>query len=171
MNLEKVYIGIGSNLGNRQNHCEWAIEQLRQLPSTQVTKISSFFETEPVELEDQHWFINAVVEIQTDLSPEELLASCRSLEESLGRVRAVRYGPRTIDLDLLFYGQQVMNTEELTLPHPRLHERQFVLIPLVEIAPDLFHPVQKASVKSLMDKIPDQKTVRRLSSHSENTQT
>lgn len=169
MNHEKVCIGIGSNLGDRMAHCQSAIHHLRELSSTDVIKISSLFETEPIEREDQEWFINVVVEIQTHLSPEELLVSCQSIEGSLGRIRTSRFGPRTIDLDLLFYGQQVMNTLELTIPHPRLHERHFVLIPLLEIAPDWVHPLQKASVKSLLELIQGQKAVRRLPSPSGST--
>ena len=169
MNHEKVYIGIGSNLGDRMTTCLLAIQHLRELPSTELIKISSFYETEPLEREDQEWFINAVVEIQTHLSPEELLECCQSVEGTLGRIRVARYGPRTLDLDLLFYGQQVINTLKLKLPHPRLHERQFVLIPLLEIAPDWFHPLQNVSVKSLLEKIQGQKTVRRLPSPSGST--
>ena len=157
-----AYIGIGSNIGNRLSHCRQAIGEIRQFPGSAVTAVSSFYDTEPLEMPDQDWFMNAVIALNTGFSPLELLDRCQTIEESLGRKRLIRYGPRTIDLDLLFYGQRVMKTDRLILPHPKLHQRRFVLTPLAEIAPDLLHPIIKKSMAELLNQVPDHHSVRRL---------
>jgi 2-amino-4-hydroxy-6-hydroxymethyldihydropteridine diphosphokinase len=134
-----AYLGLGSNLGDRAGTLDRALKVLEER-GIDVTARSSLYETEPVGGPPQGWFLNRVVKVKTDRSPEALLESCLDVEKALGRVREVRNGPRILDVDLLLYGQEVRDTDVLTLPHPRLHERLFVLIPLVEIAPDVRHP-------------------------------
>ena len=158
---EIAYIGIGSNLGDRQALCHRAIETIGDLPDTTVTATSSFYESEPLELPSQNWFINCVVGIKTELHPEELLSACQNIETLMGRKRTIRYGPRTIDLDILFFGHTVLNSRRLVLPHPKLHLRRFVLMPLSEIAPSLNHPVYHQTVADLLRKVPDQHRIRR----------
>jgi 3-oxoacyl-[acyl-carrier protein] reductase len=136
-----AYVGLGSNLGDRQSNLDRAIQALQEDAHVEVTQISSYYETEPVDgPPGQPDFLNAVVELQTDLDPEELLEVLQGIEQDLGRVRRERHGPRTIDLDLLLYGNVVQDRPELTIPHPRMHERGFVLEPLAEIAPHAVHP-------------------------------
>ncbi len=131
------YIGLGSNLGNRKENIRLAIEKIKELKETTVTKISSLIETDPVGGPAQGKFLNAAIEIQTNLSAPELLRHLQKIESRLGRVRTVKNGPRTIDLDILFYGDKQINQEDLIVPHPRIKEREFVLAPLREIAPDI----------------------------------
>mgnify|MGYP000471757405 CR=1 FL=1 len=128
-----VYIGLGSNLGDRQQYIYQAVESIHRHPSVTVERCSSLYETAPVGLTDQPYFLNMVIAARTDLNPLELLELLLQVEQTLGRVRDVRWGPRTIDLDLLIYGHVSMQGDRLELPHPRMQERAFVLIPLVEI--------------------------------------
>lgn len=155
------YIGIGSNMGDRQAYCKEAVRRLSQFPKTSLTSVSSLYETAPLECTDQDWFINCVAAICTELSPHELLLACQEVEQSLGRKRTVRYGPRTIDLDILFYGDRIIQEVELVIPHPKLHERRFVLEPLTEIAPDLKHPLLRKTAVQILKARQDQ-PVRRL---------
>jgi len=148
-----VYIGIGSNLGNRQENCRKAIRQL-YLRGVKVVKESSMIETEPWGVTDQPCFINMAVEAETDLAPDRLFAIFKDIEMQMGRTDAVRWGPRVIDLDILFYDDMVLDTPELKIPHPYLHERDFVLIPLAEIAPEKIHPVLQKSVRRLCSDLP-----------------
>jgi len=134
---DRVFVGLGSNLDNPRQQLALAILALKQSPNLEVVRCSSFYETAPVGGPPQPDFINAVVELKTSLSPEALLDLLQMIEQQQGRVRTVKNGPRTLDLDLLLFGQVVMQTERLTLPHPRYHEREFVLKPLQEIAPDM----------------------------------
>ena len=131
-----VYLGLGSNLGNRENNIRLALEQLKQYQIT-VQKISSIIETEPVGGLRQDKFLNAVCEAQTPLTPFDLIKTLKSIETNLGRTPTVRNGPRPIDIDILLYRNVMINTPELAIPHPRMLERDFVMIPLQEIAPDL----------------------------------
>jgi 2-amino-4-hydroxy-6-hydroxymethyldihydropteridine diphosphokinase len=147
--MSTAYISIGSNLGNRQNNCERALSLLGKRGIT-IVKRSSMIETEPWGFKDQPKFINLVVEIQTELEPGELLRSLKEIESELGRTEAVRWGPRSIDLDILFYDDAVINSPELVIPHPHIQGREFVLRPLYEIAPDKVHPVLKKSVGELL---------------------
>src|SRR5262245_41449842 len=134
--MTTAYIGLGSNLGDRQGYLDRAIQALQNHADIEVTQISSYYETEPIGgPPDQPDLLNPLIETETNLSPQELLDALRDIERDLGRVRRERYGPRTIDLDLLLYGDQVLNQPDLTIPHPRMHERGFVLEPLTEIAP------------------------------------
>lgn len=135
-----AYIGMGSNLGERRQNLKEAREKIAALPGVRAGRSSSFYETEPVGYAEQGKFINSVLEIHTRLEAPVLLEKLLEIEASLKRERLVRFGPRTLDLDLLFYGEEVIRREELTVPHPRLHQRAFVLVPLAELAPGLVHP-------------------------------
>ncbi len=128
-----VFVGLGSNIGDRVDNMRKAIEFLKE--KVIVLNVSSMYEPEPMYLEDQNWFVNCVVKLETDLSPRELLHYVKDLERRMGRTEGVRYGPRIIDLDILFYGSSVIRSRELEVPHPRLTERRFVLVPLAHLAP------------------------------------
>lgn len=149
-----VYLGLGANLGDRRANLESAIAQLAALGT--VTARSSCYETEPMEVPGQPWFLNCAVALETELMPKQLLARLLEIERSLGRKRKVGQpkGPRTIDLDILLFGSSVIETAGLTIPHPALDERRFVLEPLAEIAPEARHPVFKRTVRELRDALP-----------------
>ncbi len=147
--MPTAYIGIGSNLGNREENCERAIRLLIEHGIT-VTKRSSMIETEPWGVREQPKFINMAVEIGTELDPEGLLRILKKIEEEIGRLPTSRWGPRIIDLDILLYDDLIMETPDLVIPHPGMSEREFVLKPLAEIAPEKVHPVLKKSIKSLL---------------------
>ncbi len=147
----KAYIGLGSNLGTREKNIQKAVDLLEKSPGVRVAKLSPFYETEPVGDVPQGKFINAVAEVYTALFAPGLLAVCRNIEDALGRVRTVKWGPRTIDLDILLYGEEVIQTKELTVPHPLMHEREFVLRPLSDIAPDAYHPVLEKTAQELLE--------------------
>lgn len=136
----QVFIGLGSNMGDKAGYLNQALEQLGRLAGVSLKRVSSFYHTEPWGYQDQDWFLNAVAEIATDLPPRALLQRLQEIENSLGRVRTIHWGPRTIDLDILLYDQAVIKDADLVIPHPRLAERQFVLEPLAEIAPGLALP-------------------------------
>lgn len=157
--MTRAYLSLGSNLGDRRAHVE---EALRRLQNSEVIlrRISAAYETEPQDLPDQPWFLNLVAEIETSLEPLALLVHLRSVEASLGRERRVPKGPRTIDIDILLYGDLVLDCPELVLPHPRLAKRRFVLEPLAELAPDLRHPVLGQSVSELLGAVSDQRLRR-----------
>jgi 2-amino-4-hydroxy-6-hydroxymethyldihydropteridine diphosphokinase len=147
--LKLVYLGLGSNLGDRRANLEAAIEKL----ALDVKRRSSIYETEPRDFRNQPWFLNQVVEAETDLFPRQLLSHIQKVERDLGRKRTVAKGPRTIDIDILLYGNGVIKTSDLEIPHPRLAERRFVLEPLAELAPDLRHPVTNQSVRELLSRV------------------
>ena len=144
-----AHIGIGSNFGNRQENCEKAVNLLSR-KGIKVLKCSSFYETEPWGVKEQPKFINTAVETETDLKPEELLKTIKGIESDLGRGSGIRWGPRLIDLDILLYNDLVVKTNNLEIPHPGVKNREFVLKPLSEIAPDKIHPVLKKSIESLL---------------------
>jgi 2-amino-4-hydroxy-6-hydroxymethyldihydropteridine diphosphokinase len=153
------YIGIGSNLGNTLQNCKYAVEILSRINGINPTRTSSFYKTEPVGIEKQNYFINAVVEITTTLSARDLLQALRKIERDMGRKRETKGGPRIIDLDLLFYGQDVIREIDLVVPHPEIHKRRFVLEPLYEIASYFIHPVFGVSIRGLKDRLTDTKIV------------
>lgn len=159
--VELAYIGLGSNLGDRLQWLRLAAEALDNA-GISVRQRSSYYRTEPVEVVDQEEFINQVVECSSALSAPQLLSACLQMERSLGRVRTREKGPRTVDLDLLLYGDAVLKTAGLEVPHPRMHLRAFVLVPLVEIAPDARHPVLVLTARELLRQCPDRSRVERL---------
>jgi 2-amino-4-hydroxy-6-hydroxymethyldihydropteridine diphosphokinase len=147
-----AFIALGSNQGDREAYLLWAVERLRQLPRTRVVQSSRWLENPPVGGPPQGMFLNGVVQIETDLAPEELLVHLQAIEDALGRPKErIRWGPRVIDLDLLAYDDLILDTPNLTLPHPRLHERSFVLIPLSELAPHWKHPKLGKTVMELLE--------------------
>ena len=156
----QVYLGIGSNLGDRQANMKKALKLLSD--TLQIELASSIYETEPVGYVEQPMFLNAVCRGQTELGPLQLLSLIKGIEASLGRVSSFPNAPRTIDLDIIFYGSMIMQTPELTIPHPRLEERAFVLIPLLEMAPDLCHPVSGESIKDLAAGVQGWEGVRKI---------
>jgi len=165
MSQETVFIGFGSNRGDRQEFCDRALALMQLLPASHVVNWSSYYETEPVgsrELLSATWFYNGVVCLKTNLAPRSLLAICQETERSLGRDDQTRQGPRTIDLDILFYGQQIINQPGLTIPHPRLHLRRFVLVPFVELSSTWNHPTFNQSTKDLLDHLTDSAQVKKL---------
>ena len=154
-----VYIALGSNVGDRAAMLERAMAAMN-LAGIRVSQQSSFYVTEPVDAPGQAWFLNAVVEAETSLLPLQLLHALLRIERELGRRRIMPHGPRTIDLDILFYGSSVIRSKELQVPHPRLPERRFVLVPLAQIAPEFRHPALNKSVMQLLAETPDRSEVR-----------
>ncbi len=157
-----AYIGIGSNLGEPIQNCRKAIESLSRSKGIALITVSSFYRTEPVGIEDQALFVNAVVEIKTELSVHRLMQTLMAIENEMGRIRDVKGGSRIIDLDLLFYGQQVISETDLIVPHPEAHRRRFVLEPLCEIASYFIHPSFGVSIRGLKDRLCDQKVVEKI---------
>ena len=157
-----AYIGIGSNLGDSPSHCEAALSALDELPEIAIARKSSFYKTEPLGLKNQNWFINAVIEIETSLTPEYLLDALLKIEQTIGRVRRKKWGPRVIDLDLLFYENIILKKPGLEVPHPEIANRSCVLIPMAEIQPDFFHPVFNRTIAQLIETIPKKTDIRRL---------
>jgi len=157
-----AYIGVGSNLGDRLRWCRRAREEVACLPHTALRRCSALYESEPWGRPGQPWFLNGVLGVETELPPQALLRRLLDIELHCGRRRIERWGPRTLDLDLLFYGQLVVSEPQLVLPHPRLHLRRFVLEPLAELDPGLRHPVLGCTVRELLAALPDGQRVRRL---------
>ena len=154
-----AYIGVGSNQGDRHAHCAEAIARIAASGHTRIIDQSSWYLTEPWGYHDQDEFINLVLKVETGLAPLELLRFLKELEEKLGRHKTVPFGPRTIDLDILLYGDRVIQSPELTIPHTRLCERGFVLVPLEEIAPQLVHPVHNRTISRLLAELDDGRRV------------
>lgn len=151
--MHDIFLGFGSNLGDSVAICRQAIAMLAANPRIEVCAVSSFYRTEPEGYKDQPWFINGVLHCRSQLGPVEMLAVLRAIENQLGRSRKVRWGPRTLDLDILSFGDQLVNLPELVIPHPRLHERRFVLEPLREIAPHWRHPLLQLTVERLLENL------------------
>lgn len=154
-----VYLSLGSNVGDRAAHLNAAIERLESIGK--VVASSSFYETEPVEVTAQPWFLNGVVALKTEKMPRQLIAAILDLEQKMGRRRVQKKGPRTIDIDILLFGNSVIDMPGLTVPHPAMHERRFVLQPLAEIAPDVLHPVLKKKVRDLLAALPPGQAVKK----------
>jgi len=155
-----VYIALGTNVGEREANL---LQALRLLPESgvHIRRVSSIYETEPVDYLDQEWFLNMVLEAQTELDALDLLSALRVIEARMGSKKAFAKGPRKIDLDILLYGNETIETPELEVPHPRMLERKFVLIPLAEIAPNLRHPTWKSGVAHLLAATPDRSAVKK----------
>jgi 2-amino-4-hydroxy-6-hydroxymethyldihydropteridine diphosphokinase len=153
--LKTVYIALGSNVGDRAANFREAREKLAA-SDLRVLRASSIYETAPRDVEDQPWFLNQVVECETDLFPRQLLARLQKIEKAMGRKRSIAKGPREIDLDILLYGDTVMKAPELEIPHPRMMERRFVLEPMAELAPDKRHPGVRRTMREMLANVMDQ---------------
>jgi 2-amino-4-hydroxy-6-hydroxymethyldihydropteridine diphosphokinase len=156
--LKTVYLGLGSNIGDREAMLRSALEKL-ECPQLRLKRASGLYETEPMGLREQAWFLNMAAEFETELMPRQLLHRAQNVERELGRRRTVVNGPRTVDIDILLYGNSVIDCEELVVPHPRMQERRFVLAPLAELNAALRHPVSGQSVEQMLEAVTGQ-TVR-----------
>ncbi len=162
--LHTAYIGIGSNLESPAENCLKAVERINAHPDLTLVARSSLYQSEPFGITNQDWFINSVVQLTTSFSPGELLRACLSIEQAMGRTRAKKWGPRIIDLDILFFDDLILKQEGLEIPHPGIAERSFVLAPMNEIAPEFIHPKLKQSIQTLFMEIPNPQQVNRISS-------
>jgi 2-amino-4-hydroxy-6-hydroxymethyldihydropteridine diphosphokinase len=158
---KRVYLSLGSNIGDRAANLQSAIGELSRFGK--VAAVSSFYETEPVEFTKQPWFLNCAVSLDTEKTPGQLLRALLEIERTMGRLRTQQKGPRKIDIDILLFGDSSVNTATLTIPHPAMYERRFVLEPLAEIAPNARHPLLNKTVRELRDSLPPGQAVRRVS--------
>ena len=159
--MTKVYLSLGSNMGNRQDYLKKAVESLDRLLETEVKAVSSYYETAAWGLTDQADFLNLALALDTQLPAESLLSACQAIEKDLDRVRHEHWGPRTVDIDILLYGQEIWGTEHLKVPHPLMTQRAFVLVPLLEIAENLVEPQTGQAYKKYLSQI-DTSDVRKL---------
>ncbi len=160
----RVYLSLGSNVGDRAAQLRNAIARLGA--AGRVVAESSLYETEPVEFTEQPWFLNCAVALETDTTPQQLMAAILGIEEEMGRKRVQKKGPRTIDIDILIFGNMIVKSKRLTIPHPAMQHRRFVLEPLAEIAPEAVHPVFNKTIRELRDALPEGQSVRRVASSS-----
>ncbi|HVQ00952.1 MAG TPA: 2-amino-4-hydroxy-6-hydroxymethyldihydropteridine diphosphokinase [Candidatus Thermoplasmatota archaeon] len=147
-----VYLGLGSNMGEKAARIKEALDRLAKV--VVIQRVSPFYLTEPVDLKDQAWFVNCVVEAQTEKEPDQLLKALQAIEKAMGRKKTKDKGPRPIDIDLLFYDDRVVHQKNLVIPHPKLHARLFVLQPMMDLNPQFVHPVLKKTIKELYDEQP-----------------
>jgi 2-amino-4-hydroxy-6-hydroxymethyldihydropteridine diphosphokinase len=154
-----VYLSLGSNVGDRQTQLRDA--QTRLGAAGEVAVASSFYETEPVDFTEQPWFLNCAVALETSQTPQQLMSSILRIEADMGRRRIQKKGPRTIDIDILLFGETIVDSPDLVIPHPAMHQRRFVLEPLAELAPDALHPVFKKTIRELLDALPPGQAVRK----------
>lgn len=159
--MKTVYLGLGSNVGDSEALLQSALDHLNG-PDLTLLRVSSLYETEPIGLREQRWFLNLVAEFQTELFPRQLLQRIEKVERELGRKRTVRNGPRTIDIDILLYGNSVVKTEALEIPHPRYRERRFTLAPLAELNAELRDPVTRRSMAEMLAALKDQAIRKRM---------
>lgn len=157
------YVGIGSNKGDPVTHCLDSIKHISSLEDVEVLRRSSLYRTEPVGFKEQEWFINCVVEVRTPQTPHTLLRMLQLIEDRMGRIRGEKWGPRIIDLDILLYGQKVIEDDNLHIPHPELHRRRFVLVPLNEIASYVIHPLFGVSIQGLLNRLEGNGRVEQIS--------
>lgn len=157
-----VYAGLGSNRGNKSDNIKKALDMLNMADNASVLAVSSLYETEPEGYEDQDWFLNTAAQLKTTLSPVDLLKLFKEIEQAIGRHKSVRWGPREIDLDLLLYDELSFENPDLVIPHPRMHQRAFVLAPLAEIAKDVLHPVLDKTIEILLAELQTAKSVKRI---------
>ena len=154
--MERAYIGIGSNLGDKFQHCRVALEKMEKLTGCHVEALSKWYLTKPVGVQGQDWYVNGVASLSTTLTPQVLLAELLAIEADMGRIRKSKWESRIIDLDILLYGQEVIDEAHLKVPHPLMHLRRFVLAPLVQLDPGMVHPVMGRSMVELLEKIPQE---------------
>jgi len=157
--MPRVFLSFGSNVGDKLANIEGALKQLEK--KCTIIKKSSWYKTAPMYYEDQDWFVNGVVEIETGLEPEQLRKLIKTIENSIGK-KEFKNGPRALDLDILFYDKVILSTDTLTIPHPKLQERAFVLVPLVEIAPELLHPQLKKTVQILLEELKETQDIEKI---------
>jgi 2-amino-4-hydroxy-6-hydroxymethyldihydropteridine diphosphokinase len=157
-----AYLGIGSNLADPVHQCRDALREISSLKNVQVLRRSSLYRTEPVGNVSQDWFVNGVLEVRTTFTAQQLIKALQWVEQTLGRVRTEKWGPRTIDIDILLYGQEIIGTGDLVIPHPEMHKRRFVLVPMNEIAPYVIHPLYGVSMKGLLDRLGNDLAVERI---------
>ena len=151
--MKRAFIGIGSNLGDRRKHCTEAVERLKQIRGCEFIRCSRWYLTSPVGMQDQNWFVNGAACLDAEISARELLGRLLSIEAGMGRVRTEKWGPRVIDLDLLLYGMDILGESDLKIPHPYMHLRRFVLVPLAEVDPALIHPVLAKTASQILEEL------------------
>ena len=158
--MKDVILSIGSNLGNRIEFLKSSIKNIRLLANTTIANISDVYETEPIGVSKQGNYLNCIVYLKTDLSPYDLLTEINGIEKMYKRERMIKWGPRTLDIDIIDYDNKTVNTKQLTLPHPRMHKRRFVLLPMTEINPDYIHPIYRISLFTMLEQTEKQKCVK-----------